>query len=214
MQSVPTSSSPLLSPAAATALSPAVSPDARPDARPAVSTDGEVDAEAHSEVRAEAHATRDRAASRGVMLIGLFKFSKAIFFTCLGLAALRMVHRSLGDLVLHLTDVLPVDPEGRLVSLLMDKADLIGSHQLREFSLGTIGYAVVCLVEGTGLLLQKSWAEYFTVLLTTLALPWELFELARRPSWFRLGLLLVNLAVLGYLVWILKRTRRRMHLAG
>lgn len=199
MQSVPTSSSPLLSPVAVAAVSPG-----------AVSPAAETLAEAHT----AGHFTGDRAASRGVMLIGLFKFSKAIFFTCLGLAALRMVHRSLGDLVLQLTDVLPVDPEGRLVSLLMDKADLIGSHQLREFSLGTIGYAIVCLVEGTGLLLQKSWAEYFTVLLTTLALPWELYELARRPSWFRLALLLVNLAVLAYLVWILKRTRRRMQLAG
>lgn len=147
--------------------------------------------------------------SRGVMLIGLFKLSKAIFFTCLGIAALRMVHHSLGDLVMRVADFLPVDPEGRLVSLLVDKADLIGNHQLREFSVATIGYAVVCLIEGTGLMLQKPWAEYLTVALTTLALPWELFELARRPSWLRVAVLLVNLAVLLYLIWVLKRHKRR-----
>ena len=144
------------------------------------------------------------------MLIGLFKLGKAIFFTCLGIAALRLVHHSLGDLVMRVADFLPVDPEGRLVSLLVDKADLIGNHQLREFSLATIGYAVVCLIEGTGLLLQKPWAEYLTVVLTTLALPWELFELARRPSWFRVGVLLVNLAVLFYLLWVLKRSKRQV----
>lgn len=143
------------------------------------------------------------------MLIGVFKLSKAIFFTCLGIAALRMVHHSLGDLVLRVTDVLPIDPEGRLVSLLMDKADLIGNHQLREFSLATLGYGVVCLVEGTGLLLHKTWAEYFTVVLTALALPWEIFELGRRPSWLRAGLLAVNVLVLLYLLWILRRNRRR-----
>ena len=68
---------------------------------------------------------------------------------------------------------------------------------------------MVCLIEGTGLMLQKPWAEYLTVTLTTLALPWELFELARRPSWLRVGVLLVNLAVLFYLVWFLKRSKRR-----
>ena len=157
-------------------------------------------------------ASRENSATRGVILIGLFKLSKAIFFTCLGVAALHMVHRSLGDLVLHMTDFLPIDPEGRLVGLLMDKADMIGNHQLRQFSLGTLAYAVVCLVEGTGLLLRKPWAEYFTVALTTMALPWELYELARKPSWFRLALLLINLGVLAYLLWILKRNRR--HLSG
>ena len=79
-------------------------------------------------------------AKGGILLIGLFKLGKAIFFACLGIAALRMVHHSLGELVLRVADFLPVDPEGRLISLLVDKADLIGNHQLREFSLATIGY--------------------------------------------------------------------------
>ncbi len=39
-------------------------------------------------------------------------------------------------------------------------------------------------------------------------LPWELWELARRPSWVRLGLLLINLAVLGYLLWLLERKKK------
>lgn len=153
--------------------------------------------------------SRRKHSPRGVLLIGLFKLSKAIFFTCLGLAALRMVHHSLGELVMRITDFLPIDPEGRLVSLLVDRADLIGNHQLREFSLATMAYAVVCLIEGTGLILQKSWAEYLTVGLTTLALPWELYELARRPSWLRVGVLLVNIAVLLYLLWVVKRSKRR-----
>lgn len=158
---------------------------------------------------AEECAARAGTGSRGVMLIGLFKLSKALFFTCLGIAALHMVNRSLGDLVLRVTDALPLDPEGRFVSLLMDKADLIGNHQLREFSLATLGYAMVCLTEGVGLLRRKAWAEYFTVVLTAMALPWEIFELARKPSWFRAGVLAVNIVVLLYLVWILRRLRHR-----
>ena len=122
--------------------------------------------------------------------------------------ALHMVHQNLGDFVMHVTDRLPIDPEGRFVSFLMDKADLIGSHQLRQFGLATFAYAAVCLVEATGLLLEKSWAEYFTVSLTALGLPWETFELLRRFTLLKVGLLGINLVVLFYLLWILKRKRR------
>ena len=67
----------------------------------------------------------------------------------------------------------------------------------------------IALTEGVGLLLEKVWAEYLTLILTISFLPWELYELARRPSWMRLGLLLINLAVLWYLVWLLRTEARR-----
>ena len=73
----------------------------------------------------------------------------------------------------------------------------------------TFAYAVVCLVEGTGLMLEKRWAEYFTVTLTALALPLECFELYKQFTSLRIGLLLLNLVVLGYLIWLLRRQRRR-----
>ena len=63
------------------------------------------------------------------------------------------------------------------------------------------------LTEGIGLLMEKVWAEYLTLVLTVSFLPWELYELVRRPDWFRVSLLLINLAVLWYLIWLLRRKR-------
>jgi uncharacterized membrane protein (DUF2068 family) len=56
-------------------------------------------------------------------------------------------------------------------------------------------------------MLEKVWAEYLTLILTVSFLPWELYELARHLNWFRLSLLLINLAVLWYLVWLLRRKK-------
>ena len=56
-------------------------------------------------------------------------------------------------------------------------------------------------------MLEKVWAEYLTLILTVSFLPWELFELGRHPNWFRLSLLLINLLVLGYLVWLLRKKK-------
>jgi uncharacterized membrane protein (DUF2068 family) len=47
------------------------------------------------------------------------------------------------------------------------------------------------------------------VTLTALALPWEVFELFKEFTVPRVTLLIVNLAVLAYLIWLLRRERRR-----
>jgi uncharacterized membrane protein (DUF2068 family) len=144
---------------------------------------------------------------RGLLLIGLFKLAKAIFFFCVGVGAIHLLHKDLEDEVMRLVLRFKFDPESKFVSLLLDKVDLIDPHRLRQISVATFGYSALALTEGVGLLLEKVWAEYLTLILTVSFLPWELYELVRRPDWFRLSLLLINLAVLWYLVWLLRRKK-------
>jgi uncharacterized membrane protein (DUF2068 family) len=146
---------------------------------------------------------------RGLLLIGLFKLSKAALSIALGVGALKLLHRDVAAVVLHIADALKIDPESHFMGLIMNKAGLIGTTQLREFSVLTFGYATLCLIEGTGLVLEKRWAEYFTVTLTALALPWECWELHKEFTPLRIALLIVNLLVLVYLIWLLRRERRR-----
>jgi uncharacterized membrane protein (DUF2068 family) len=146
--------------------------------------------------------------SRGLLLVGLFKLSKAIFFTVVGVGALRLVHQDLGEVVMGVVDKLHFDPESRLVGFLLDKADVIGHHQLREAGMFAFAYAVLCLVEGWGLITEKVWAEYFTVCLTMAALPWESYELMEKLEPYKVVMLVVNLVVLAYLLWVLKRKKQ------
>jgi uncharacterized membrane protein (DUF2068 family) len=145
---------------------------------------------------------------RGLLAIGLFKLGKAILFFGIGIGALHLLHKDLGDEVMRLATALKFDPESRFVTILLDKVDLIDAHRLKQISAATFAYSALALTEGIGLLLEKVWAEYLTLFLTISFLPWELFELARRPDWFRLSLLLINLAVLAYLLWLLRRKRQ------
>jgi uncharacterized membrane protein (DUF2068 family) len=52
-----------------------------------------------------------------------------------------------------------------------------------------------------GLWYQRRWAEYLTFAATTLLLPLEAFELTRGVSPFKLTALVINLAIVAYLVW-------------
>jgi uncharacterized membrane protein (DUF2068 family) len=149
-----------------------------------------------------------KAHDRGLLLIGLFKLGKSILFFCIGVGAIHLLHKDLGDEVMRLAMAMKFDPESRFVGLLLNEVGLIDMHRLKLISLGTFAYSVVALTEGVGLVLEKVWAEYLTLILTISFLPWELYELARQPNWFRLSLLLINLAVLAYLVWLLRRKKR------
>jgi uncharacterized membrane protein (DUF2068 family) len=162
----------------------------------------------HGLIQAEERGTNPKAShDRGLLLIGLFKLGKAILFFAIGVGAIHLLHKDLQDEVLRLALRFKFDPENRFVSLLLDKVDLIDAHRLRQISVATFGYSALALTEGVGLLLEKVWAEYLTLILTISFLPWELYELARKPDWFRLSLLLINLAVLWYLIWLLRRKR-------
>ena len=150
----------------------------------------------------------------GLLLIGLFKLAEAVFFFLVGAGAIHFIHRDLGDSALRLAMRLRVDPDGRLVSWMLDHLDAITAQRLKQIGVATFFYAALRATEGIGLVLEQTWAEYLTVFVTLSFLPWECYEIARRPDWVRVCLLLANLVVLAYLVWWLGRNRRGSTIAG
>jgi len=81
-------------------------------------------------------------------------------------------------------------------------------RRLLDVSSGTIttlivvalAYTVLEAVEAVGLWMEKRWAEYLTVIATASLLPLEVYELVERITVLRIGALLVNLAILIYLI--------------
>jgi uncharacterized membrane protein (DUF2068 family) len=139
--------------------------------------------------------------SRWLVLIGVLKLFKAVLFILLGVGALRLLHKDLVDVVTHFILALRFDPENHFVNLVLEKVALINPHRLREISLAIFLYAALDIIEGTGLALEKVWAEYLTLILTASFLPWELFEIIRHVTLLKVVLLALNTAVVVYLVF-------------
>ena len=156
---------------------------------------------------AKVTARKRHAHDRGLLLIGIFKLGKSILFFLIGVGVVHLLHKDISDEIMRLAVALRFDPESRFVAMVLNKADLIDAHRLKLISFATFGYSAVALTEGIGLLLEKVWAEYLTLCLTIAFLPWEMYELVRKPDTFRVGLLAINLAVLAYLVWLLRRKK-------
>ena len=144
----------------------------------------------------------------GLLAIAIFKLAKSAFFFCVGLGLFHLLHRDLSEAAQRLALALHFEPEWRITALLTEKITLLDPKKLRDLGFFAFAYSAIALTEGVGLFLEKVWAEYLTLSLTVMFLPWELYELMRRPTWIRLGLLVINLLVLAYLLWILDRKKK------
>jgi uncharacterized membrane protein (DUF2068 family) len=105
------------------------------------------------------------------------------------LPVLRDLFRQLGFNIDH----------SKLVGL-VERALTLSSGSLTWLALGIAAYAVIEIVEGTGLWLARRWGEYFAMIATSLGLPLEIYDLSRKVTATTLVLFGVNLALVLYLV--------------
>ncbi len=152
--------------------------------------------------------SKKRESATVLVLIALFKLVKALALVAVGIGALKYLHKDLAGSVLHWVNMLRVDPDNRLIHPLLAKAFSVTPKQLKELSAGTFFYAALLGIEGIGLLLRKHWAEYFTIITTGALLPLEVYELAKHVTLAKVIVLVINAAIVWYLV---VRVRSRRH---
>jgi uncharacterized membrane protein (DUF2068 family) len=148
-----------------------------------------------------------------LLAIALFKLFKAVVLVAIGVGALTLLgHPS--DTVTRLRELVRevgIDPNHRLLNRAIGAVSGLDAKRLEEVGVGTFAYAAVFLVEGTGLLLRKQWAEYLTTLVTASFVPFEIYHLIRRPSAWKIGGIAVNVLIVVYLAVRLWRQRRAAH---
>jgi uncharacterized membrane protein (DUF2068 family) len=66
-------------------------------------------------------------------------------------------------------------------------------------ALAAFAYSLLEGTEGIGLAMRRRWAEYLTVIATGVLIPFEAYEVVNKVTLFRVGALLLNVAVVGYL---------------
>ena len=91
---------------------------------------------------------------------------------------------------------------GLIVQLLLRLLVFIGNFShVDVLAIGAIAYALLEGTEGVGLAMRRRWAEYLTVIATGVLIPYEAYEVVHHLTLFKVGALLLNLAVVGYLAY-------------
>ena len=151
---------------------------------------------------------KKRSHSRGdgaLFVIALFKFVKGAVLLALAFGALSFLHKDVAAHVELWLDQLRIDPDNQFVGALLSKLQLVHTKELKELSALGAGYAALFLTEGTGLLFRKRWAEWLTIVATSSLMPFEVYELIKEFTGIRLLALLVNAAVVVYLIYLVRQ---------
>jgi uncharacterized membrane protein (DUF2068 family) len=133
---------------------------------------------------------------------------KGLLLLAVALEALHLLHKDLGDVSAVWVAHLHLDIDNRYVDRALGKLLALDDRKLKVISAGTFCYSALLLTEGIGLLLRRRWAEYFTVIVTGSFIPLELYELSRHVSVTRLIVIGINVAVVWYLIVVLRRGSR------
>ena len=107
----------------------------------------------------------------------------------------------------HWVEAMHMDPGNRHVAMLVSRLANLSPAQVKKLGLVGLLYAGLFLVEGTGLWLQRRWGEWATVVITGLLVPVEVYEIVRHPSGLKVVVLIVNVAVVAYLVHRIRSNR-------
>jgi len=144
---------------------------------------------------------------RGLMAIGVMKLLKGLTLLIAGIGVLSLLHRDAAETVKHWIEYIRIDPHDRLIDHFLERVAGVSHRTLRRLGVGTLLYSAVFCTEGVGLLMAKHWAEYMTAGVTTSFLPIEAYELIVHPSIVKAIVILLNIAVVVYLVLEIRRER-------
>ena len=140
----------------------------------------------------------------------VYKLVKAVAEAGLGVVAVWLIVRGAEAGAASLAQVVLEHFSGgwalRMATLLVRVGT---SGHVKFVAAAAFADAALSTVEGLALRAGRWWAPWLVVLATGLLLPWEAWELLRRPAVLRAAVLAVNIAVVAYLLVVVAREHAR-----
>lgn len=146
-------------------------------------------------------AVDERSSAAGLRVVASFEALKGIAVLGLGIALL-VVRKHAEVLTESLLFHLHIDPDRRLAHMLLSAATRLSDARLLTIAGAMVTYCTVRFIEAWGLWNRRVWAEWFALLSGAMYLPWEILKIAERADWERIGVLLVNIAIILYMLEI------------
>jgi uncharacterized membrane protein (DUF2068 family) len=132
---------------------------------------------------------------------------RAIVLVLVGIALIANPHHDWGKTVVNFARDLGLNPNSNGVEKIIHKLHAISSSRFGVYGIIALAYGALEAAEGYGLWRRRRWAEYLTVLATSLLFVPEIWEIASKASPLKIGALLVNIAVVAYLILRLRSGR-------
>lgn len=137
-----------------------------------------------------------------------FEFFKGIFVLVMGITAVALVHRDVWLIAETILARLHISTDRRYAVMFLDFADTITDARLWAAARIAFAYATLRFTEAYGLWKGRTWAEWVAFVSGTLLLPLEVRELFRGITFVRCALLVGNIAIVLYMLYVILVNRR------
>lgn len=150
-----------------------------------------------------------RDAEKGLRAVAVFEIAKGVLVLAAASGLLTLLHSDLADEAARFADRLHFHSEGRVSQVLILAASNLTDAKLWAIAAAAVIYSIVRFVEGYGLWHRRAWAEWFALLSGAMYLPWEMYEVLAHFSLIKSTVLLCNLAIVIYMLYIRLHVWRR-----
>ncbi len=144
----------------------------------------------------------------GLRVVALFETVKGALVLVAGFGLAALVHRDAQQVAEELVDRLHLDPAKKYPRIFIELSGNLSDAQLWALAALAVTYSALRFAEAYGLWSGRRWGEWIAAVSGGIYVPVEIYELSRGASWIKLGALLLNAAVVGYVCYMLWRGRR------
>jgi len=145
---------------------------------------------------------------RVLRAVAALEFSKGVFVVLMGICAIALVHKDAWRSAERLLSVFHISTDRRSAQMFLDFADSVTDARLWAAASIAFAYAALRFTEAYGLWKARTWAEWVAFVSGTLLLPLEVRELFRGITFWRSALLIGNLAIVCYMLYVILQNRR------
>jgi uncharacterized membrane protein (DUF2068 family) len=149
-------------------------------------------------------ATRERG-DRLLPWIAAERAFRSFLLFAVGIALVSHPHADWASAIMRWVQHLGLNPNDNWIRHVVEKVRAVPAGQDVVFGVIAIAYGALEGTEAYGLFKRRRWGEWLTVVATSLLIIPEVWELTKGTSLLKVGALIVNLLVVGYLVWRLRR---------
>jgi uncharacterized membrane protein (DUF2068 family) len=145
---------------------------------------------------------------RVLRAVAVLEFFKGVFVVLMGICAIALVHKDAWLIAERLLSRLHMSTDRRSAQIFLDFADSVTDARLWAAASIAFAYAGLRFTEAYGLWKARTWAEWVALVSGTLLLPLEVRELFRGIIFWRCALLIGNLAIVCYMLYVILENRR------
>jgi len=151
---------------------------------------------------------------KGVRTVAMVEFAKGLVVIAAGLGVVSMRHKDIWGIAESFLEFFHVNPYHHYVGVFIGLVYRVSDVRLWKIAAVAGAYAILRFVEAFGLWYALPWAEWMAFISGSIYIPFEFVDLIRRPTPFRLGIIVVNTLVVLYMLYLrmeAAQKRRAVH---